>query len=416
MLAIYLSPVYILLNLYILRWLLRWMNVCSSYFRGKKIQVCTAAVYTFFATAILTGFFMPSGKLERVLKLIGNYWLGVMLYALLVILTADLIRFIIKRFVWKERKGSGIGQSAEPKEKGTNRQTLLERRRFAVTGAVCVILTAAACITGAVNARIIRTTDYNVSIDKHAGNLDHLKLVLTADLHLGYNVGYRELEQMVRKINAQNPDLVVIAGDIFDNEYEAMDDPDGLISILKGIDSKYGVYACYGNHDIEEKILAGFTFGGKHEKKESDLRMDAFLKKAGITLLQDEGVLLADCFYLYGRPDYHRPGRGIDVRRTAAEITADMDKEKPILVIDHQPKELDELAEAGVDLDLCGHTHDGQTFPGNLAVSLMWENSYGYLQKGDMHNIVTSGAGVFGPFMRLGTKSEICVVNVDFAG
>ena len=73
-----------------------------------------------------------------------------------------------------------------------------------------------------------------------------------------------------------------------------------------------------------------------------------------------------------------------------------------------------ELANAGVDLDLCGHTHDGQTFPGNLTARLFWENICGYLRKGDMHNIVTSGVGVFGPDMRLGTRSEICSITVRF--
>ena len=74
------------------------------------------------------------------------------------------------------------------------------------------------------------------------------------------------------------------------------------------------------------------------------------------------------------------------------------------------------MAEAGADLDLCGHTHDGQMFPGNLVTALMWENSCGYLQKGAMHNIVTSGIGVFGPNMRVGTKSEICSITVHFTG
>lgn len=83
-------------------------------------------------------------------------------------------------------------------------------------------------------------------------------------------------------------------------------------------------------------------------------------------------------------------------------------------MLDHEPRELQELAEAGVDLDLCGHTHDGQMFPGNLITSLSWENSCGYLKKGEMHNIVTSGVGVFGPNMRVGTKSEICGVEVRF--
>ena len=70
-------------------------------------------------------------------------------------------------------------------------------------------------------------------------------MVLIADLHLGYNIGCRQMEQMAEKINAQNPDLVVVAGDIFDNEYEALDNPDRLAEILRGIHSKYGVYACY---------------------------------------------------------------------------------------------------------------------------------------------------------------------------
>ena len=142
--------------------------------------------------------------------------------------------------------------------------------------------------------------------------------------------------------------------------------------------------------------------------------MDAFLEQAGIRLLRDEGVRIGDAFYLYGRPDYNRPGRGIVIRKTPAQITEGMDLRKPVIVLDHEPKELQELAAAGVDVDLCGHTHDGQMFPGNLVVRFFWENSYGYLQKDRMHNIVTSGVGVFGPDMRVGTKCEICRITVRF--
>ena len=139
--------------------------------------------------------------------------------------------------------------------------------------------------------------------------------------------------------------------------------------------------------------------------------MDAFLEDSGIQLLQDESVLIDDSFYLIGRADRERPGRGIDKRMTPEELTEDMDKTKPILVVDHEPDELSELAAAGVDLDLSGHTHDGQLFPANLVVRFFWENSYGYLEKDGMHNIVTSGVGIFGPNMRVGTKSEICVID-----
>lgn len=91
-----------------------------------------------------------------------------------------------------------------------------------------------------------------------------------------------------------------------------------------------------------------------------------------------------------------------------------MDLSKPVLVIDHRPRELQELADAGVDLDLCGHTHDGQMFPGKLLTDRIWENPCGHLKKGEMHNIVTSGVGLFGPKMRVGTKSEICSINIKF--
>ena len=91
-----------------------------------------------------------------------------------------------------------------------------------------------------------------------------------------------------------------------------------------------------------------------------------------------------------------------------------MDQSKPIIVLDHEPRQLRELSDAGVDIDLCGHTHDGQTFPGNLIIKLFWENPCGYLEKDGMHNIVTSGVGVFGPNMRVGTRAEICRIIVHF--
>ena len=94
--------------------------------------------------------------------------------------------------------------------------------------------------------------------------------------------------------------------------------------------------------------------------------MDVFLASANIRLLRDEAVLLGGEVYLYGRPDAQRPGRGVEVRKTPAEFVEGLDAGKPILVLDHQPRELEALAAAGVDVDLCGHTHDGQMFPGNL--------------------------------------------------
>ncbi|MGI6005908.1 MAG: metallophosphoesterase [Ruminococcus sp.] len=397
MTAVFLSPVYLLINGYLVWRLFCWMSAVNTGMDKIWIRFLVMAVYLFFASALLVGFLLPPGELQRFFMHIGNYWLGVLAYAVMVILAAELLGLILKRCGW------------------LNQEKIRSSKTFAIAGCACILIVAAVSIWGVINARMIRTTDYEITVQKKTETFHNMKVVLAADLHMGYNIGCRQMEQMVEKINRENPDLVVIAGDIFDNEYEALKDPEKLISILQGIKSRYGIYACYGNHDIQEKILAGFTFKGE-DKKQSDIRMDEFLEKAGITLLQDEAVLIENEIYLYGRPDASRPGRGIEERKSPKEITDDMDLSRPVFVIDHQPRELQKLADAGVDLDLCGHTHDGQIFPGNILTSIMWENSCGYLKKDDMHNIVTSGVGVFGPNMRVGTKAEICSITVHFEG
>ncbi|MCI9337640.1 MAG: metallophosphoesterase [Lachnospiraceae bacterium] len=395
MIAVYLSPLYLLLCAYVFYRLQTWLERCLPYLGKKRIRIPVAAAYTLVAFSILAAFLLEPTPAKRLLKQFSNTWLGVLLYALLVIGLADLLRLVLKRLSFR-----GKGR-------------LFSRGGHMAAGAVCILCVCGLSAAGIVSADQIRVTDYELYVDKEAAGFRELKIVLVADLHLGYSIGVRHMEQMVRLINEQEPDLVVMAGDIFDNEYEALEDSEALARVLGGIQSQYGVYACYGNHDIREKVLAGFTFSGSGEKA-SDPRMDAFLEEAGIRLLREEGVLIRDAFYLYGRPDYGRPGRGIRERRSPGEITAGMDLSKPVIVIDHQPRELQELADAGVDIDLCGHTHDGQTFPGNLTARLFWENICGYLQKDSMHNIVTSGVGVFGPDMRLGTRSEICVITVGF--
>ena len=399
MVAIYLAPAYLAVCAYILFRTIHWIQVLHSIFQNVWVCRGIELIYFFVVFSILIAFMAPASGFRRFMKLLSNYWLGVLVYTIMTVGIADGLRLLIKY---------PLKNVAFP-----GRELLFSNVGTAVVGAVCAVIITTVSIYGMINAGNIQTTKYDISIDKKAGKLDSLNVVLIADLHLGYNIGCRHMEKMVDKINAQNPDLVVVAGDIFDNEYEALENPDRLAAILRGIQSKYGVYACYGNHDIQEKILAGFTFGGK-EKKESSVKMDEFLEKSGITLLRDEYVLIDDSFYLYGRPDYERPGRGIDERKSPQEITEDLDLSLPVLVIDHEPRELQELADAGVDADLCGHTHDGQLFPGNLTIKLMWENACGYLKKGNMHSIVTSGVGLFGPNMRVGTKSEICDIMMHF--
>lgn len=291
MVSVYLSPIYLLICFYVFFRLRGWLFSLSEKFREKPVQAGLISSFIFLTASPAVAFLLPSGTaVRRVTGLISSCWLGTLVYAMLIVAAADLIGAIARR----------INKS----------QALRSLRIHRLTGIVCLLLTAAVSVYGVVNAGIIRTTPYEITVNKRAGSLSRLNITLIADLHLGYSVGQRSIEQMVEKINRDSPDLVVIAGDFFDNDYDAMDDPEALIEILKDIKSKYGVYACYGNHDVAEKILVGFTFD-KDGEKASDPRMDDFLERAGIRLLRDEGVLIEDSFYLYGRPDYSRPGKGI---------------------------------------------------------------------------------------------------------
>lgn len=396
MIAIYLSPIYLLLNLYILRWAYLWMGTCHSILRTLGFRLIFAVIYVLLSTSLLTGFLIKNPKsLHRMLKIIGNYFLGIFLYTLVIILLADFGRILLK-YVF-------------------HASWIHSRTAFTVAGAICALLILLLSACGIFHAKYIKTTSYDVIINKTIPECTSMKVVLLADTHFGYNAGVLHARELVRKINKQKPDLVCIAGDIFDNEYDAIRNPEKLEKTLRGIKSTYGVYACWGNHDLNEEILAGFTF--KHKDGDlsdiKDLRMKKFLEDSNIHILEDESVLINDQFYVIGRKDASLTEKIDETRKAPAQLTEKLDRDKPIIMIDHQPKELQELADAGVDLDLCGHTHDGQTFPGNFTIKLMWENPCGLLSKDNMTNITTSGAGVWGPAMRIGTDSEICSINIQ---
>lgn len=396
MIAIYLSPIYLLLNLYILRWAYLWMGTCHSILRTLGFRLIFAVIYVLLSTSLLTGFLIKNPKsLHRMLKITGNYFLGIFLYTLVIILLADFGRILLK-YVF-------------------HASWIHSRTAFTVAGAICALLILLLSACGIFHAKYIKTTSYDVIINKTIPERTSMKIVLLADTHFGYNAGVLHARELVRKINKQKPDLVCIAGDIFDNEYDAIRNPEKLEQTLRGIKSTYGVYACWGNHDLNEEILAGFTF--KHKDGDlsdiKDPRMKKFLKDSNIHILEDESVLINDQFYVIGRKDASLTEKIHETRKAPTQLTEKLDRDKPIIMIDHQPKELQELADAGVDLDLCGHTHNGQTFPGNFTIKLMWENPCGLLSKDNMTNITTSGAGVWGPAMRIGTDSEICSINIQ---
>lgn len=396
MIFLFLLPFYLGVSSYMMFRFFYWMKHCNHRFNWLRFKVPFAVVYLFMALSPVIAFLLPKSAVAIVIRRISTYWIGIMLYSLLYVVLFDLLRLIAKHTKLKN--------------------TLLFSRGSVISiGSVVVACAVATCLYGIFNARNIKVNEYSVTVNKSCGSDKHLKAVLVADLHMGYAIGVDHITNMVEKINEQNADIVIIAGDIFDNSYDGMDDPEGIKAQLKSIKSKYGVYAVYGNHDIDEKILMGFTFdwGGKQLHSE---KMTNFMKECNIKLINDESVLINDEFYLVGRRDTDKPGTEDGTRAEISELTKDLDKTKPIFVLSHEPDELQKTADAGADIDFSGHTHDGQLFPGNLTIGLFWENPCGMIKKDNMYSIVTSGVGVYGTFMRVGTDAEICSVDIDFAG
>lgn len=388
MLAVILAPFYLALNYYLYKRSLTWLTVCVYMIHPDKIRFIYRIIYWITGLSLLIAFVLPQSRLQRIFKVLSNYWIGIFFCAVFLAAAGDLIGLFIAKKDQSILAAAGI-----------------------------IILTAVLVFTvyGSVHARHIETTDYEVTVDKACAGRKELKIALVADLHLGYNSGLSQVKKIVSRINQGKPDLVCVAGDIFDNEYKAVKDPDKIEKELSKIQSTYGTYACWGNHDIGEKILGGFTFGTKKDP-DNDREMEDFLSRSGIRLLDDKTVLIGQTFYLAGRKDPSKAEKMGQKRNNAGELLKKCDLNKPVIVMDHEPKEFEELSRAGADLDLSGHTHDGQIFPGNLVTGRLWENSCGYKKIGNMHSVVTSGAGVWGPPMRIGTKSEVCRITVRFSG
>jgi hypothetical protein len=223
--------------------------------------------------------------------------------------------------------------------------------------------------------------------------IKHLRIAFAADFHLQEKTDIHFVRRFAKKISIINPDLMVFGGDIIegDREDEYMSAYDG---ILRGINTKYGVYAVLGNHEY----YAGQDKG-------------SFFDKAGMKVLCDTIVVIDSLFNLAGRYDSH-----FNERKTVYDLLKSSTDSLPLILIDHRPTEIDQVSQTAVDVQLSGHTHDGQMFPINLITRRVYQLSRGYMKRGNTHFFVSSGIRLWGPPVRTTGKSEIMVIDIDFTG
>jgi len=356
------------------RKLFRWLQLVVQ---GSHVQIFTG-ICIFFVLNIVFSFMPFDMGVKKILVWFAWFLIGLFVYTLLFFIISDIV-LLTGRII------KAIPAHA--------------RQSFIIAAGWIVLLGAAGmAFYGVYHAGKIKQASYTVQIEKET-SLKNLNIVLVSDLHLGYLNDEKWLAKIVDRINTLEPDIVLIAGDIFNDNFNALPNPAQAAQSLQNIKSKYGVYACVGNHD------GGETFN----------EMLRFLEQGNVRTLLDEYAVVEDKFIIAGRKDSSPIGNQGEARKEINYIIEGMNKNMPIIVLDHNPANIKEYGNE-IDLIFAGHTHKGQMFPANIITRLIFTVDYGHYQKdkNTPHVVVTSGAGVWGPPFRIGTNNEIARILAEF--
>jgi predicted MPP superfamily phosphohydrolase len=360
---------YIIPNIYV--FLRIW-----TLFINKGYRKYYALIYLLLAVIYpLSNLFSENGTgfLSTVFVTIGNYILPFYLYLFLSVLVLDILLLLnmLLKFVKVEK---------------------MKSTRFKVAGLTTILfLSVSVVVAGVINFNTIRVSEYRIDIPAKSSKLSNLKIAFVADFHLKEKTNVAFVERFVRKVSSIKPDLMLFGGDIIEGDRN-----DGKLTVfeklLSEIRTKCGVFGVLGNHEH----YAGQDKGG-------------FFDKAGIVVLCDTIVVIDGSFNLGGRNDSH-----VGSRKTVSDLMKSVTDSLPMILVDHRPTELDQVSKTSVDIQLSGHTHDGQLFPINLITRGVYPISWGYLKIMNTNFFVTSGIQLWGPPVRTTGKSEIMVVNITF--
>ncbi len=318
--------------------------------------------YLFWGFLFLISFGFIIGKMHKVLtpfSVLGSYWMFFLEYGLMLCIMANLVVLFTPLSV-----------------------------KVVGTGAIGLLLVLLIIGTYFAYTPVVRHA--TIEMDKPG---EDMRVVMASDFHLGLLSGKRHLEKFVDLSNEQQPDLVLLAGDIVDDSPQRFINT-GMGDVMKNLQSTYGVYGVLGNHEHYGKEIAAFRQA---------------MQDAHVQILVDETILIANRLYLTGREDV------TNKKRLPISALQPDEKELPWLMMNHTPNDLDEPANAGVDLHVSGHTHKGQMWPNHYITQKVFELDYGYRQKVDMHALVSSGFGFWGPPTRIGSQSELWVIDITFS-
>lgn len=298
----------------------------------------------------------------------------VLLHLLVAFVLCDIVAFIIRK--------------ASKRSFGYNAQNI-----------AAILLAVVYLGTGWYLAHHVFVTEYTFYTDKDLGG--DIRVVEIADSHLGITLDGEKLAYQMERVQQTHPDVVVIAGDFVDDDTDKQDMIEAC-SALGKLETTYGVFFVFGNHDNGYFRYRNFT--------SAELRAE--LTRNGVTILEDESVLIDNRFYIVGRRDRSMWGRA-----EASALTQELDSSKYIILLDHQPNDYANEANTASDLVLSGHTHGGHIFPAGLIGLWTGANDrvYGTETRDGTTFVVTSGISGWAIPFKTGTFSEFVVIDVKAA-
>lgn len=291
------------------------------------------------------------------------------------------------------------------KVKNTESSVKPKKRKIYYAGVAAIIITIVYMSWGWYQAHNVWQKDYAIQTDKVVGSI---KLALIADSHTGITFDGDGFAEHVKEIQGQNPDAVLIAGDFVDDDTSLID-MKKCCEALGTLDTKYGVYYVFGNHD------KGYYASERRGYDGDDIIAE--LIKNGVTVLQDQTVLLGDSFYIIGRQDLSEVTDRGGSRADIEDLVKALDDDKYQIVMDHQPADYANEKAAGVDLVLSGHTHGGQL----LLIKLFQEITgmggndqiYGLEDLDGSDFLVTSGISDWAIKFKTGCRSEYAIIDIQ---
>ena len=339
-------------------------------------------IFLFLTSSYVIGRFLERAWISPVssfFTFVGSFWLAFMIYLLMAVIVIDILRLILYFL-------------PQPALLANNYVEFKKYLFIAVIGIAGI-----AVMAGHINALNPRIKRIDIHINKNAGQMKTLHIAAASDIHMGTLVGPRRTAKLVQMLNDRHADVILLAGDIVDEDLAPVIHNDLGRSLVK-LKAPLGVFAITGNHEY---------IGGAEAAVK-------YLEEHGIRMLRDTAIKINESFYLAGRNDRDSKRFSRKERKGLDKVLEGVDLSFPVIMMDHQPFNLQQVVDAGVDFQLSGHTHHGQLWPFNYITTAMYEVSWGYKQKGNSHFYVSSGYGGWGPPVRTGNRPEILDLYVTF--